>query len=149
MNLLNVAMTPFVLLQATWSAEQSAQLIERLQPLRVIVHRREPQEAYYLFSTQEVLDPLAHAPSVSSVDQTLCLDERTPTPVLEGETDAEQAPEQCVIFEEGRLVGFFDATIPPQLRSTRNKSDANLGTTTPDLQPRSLVAESPETVQVE
>jgi hypothetical protein len=54
MNLQQVAMTSFVLLQATWPVENSRQLIERLKPSHVIVHRYDPQDAYYLFSFQEV-----------------------------------------------------------------------------------------------
>ena len=59
MNLQQVAMTSFVLLQATWLVERSHQLIERLKPSHVIVHRYDPQDVYYLFSAQEVLTSFA------------------------------------------------------------------------------------------
>lgn len=100
MNLQQVAMTTFVLLQATWLTDNSRQLIGRLQPSHVIVHRREPQEAYYLFATQEATNLFAQAPSMSPVEHALRLDEQVPTPTLAGETDAELAPDQCVILEE-------------------------------------------------
>jgi len=131
MNLQQVAMTTFVLLQATWSGENSRQLIERLQPSHVIVHRREPQEAYYLFATQEATGLLAQALSMSSVEHAFRLDEQIPTPTLVGETDAERVPDRCVILEDDRLVSFFDASTPPQCSARRN-DNTERGITTPD-----------------
>lgn len=148
MNLQQVAMTTFVLLQATWSGENSRQLIERLQPSHVIVHRPEPQEAYYLFAAQEAMSLLAQALTMSSVEHALRLDQQMPTPMLIGETDAELVPDRCVILEDHRLVGFFDASVPPQLWSARRSGDTEHGMTPPDLHLRSLVAEVPETVQI-
>ena len=149
MNLQQVAMTTFVLLQATWLSDNSRELIERLQPSHVVIHRREPQEAYYLFSMQRATNLLAQAPSTSSIEHILRLDEQTPTPTLMGETDAEQAPDRCVILLDDRLIGFFDASVPPQLWSARRGGDTESGMTTPNLHLRSLVAEVPEMVQIQ
>lgn len=46
-----------------------------------------------------------------------------------------------------RLIGFFDASVLPQLWSARRGGDIESGIVTPDLHLRSLVAEVPETVQ--
>ncbi len=78
-----------------------------LNPSHVIVHRRESQESYYLFSAQQALDVLAHACSETSLLKALHLNERVSTPALEGEMDPEQAPDQCVILEESHLVGIL------------------------------------------
>src|SRR5947209_16060355 len=110
MDLRQVAMTTFVLLQATWPVERSYHLIEQLGPSHVIVHSYDPQDAYYLFSTQEVLTFLERALNVPSLGEALHLEERKMTPALEGDTDAESAPDQCIVLEEGHLLGFFDAS---------------------------------------
>jgi len=149
MNLQQVAMTTFVLLRATWSAENSRELLERLQPSHVIIHCPEPQEVYYLLTTQEAMSLLAQARRLSSVEHALCLDKQVPVPTLVGETDAEQVPDRCVILEGDRLIGFFDASVPPQLWSIRRHHDAEPGMATPDFHHRSLVAQVPKTVQIQ
>jgi CHAT domain len=149
MNLQQVVMTNFVLLQATCSGENSRQLIGRLQPSHVIVSRRGLQEDYYLFSVQEATNLLAQALRSSSVEHALRLDEQMPTPTLGGETDAELAPDRCVILEDDRLIGFFDGSMPPHLSTARRGDGTEHPITTPDLPLRSLVAEMPDTVQVQ
>src|SRR6266478_6622912 len=108
MDLQKVAMTEFVLLQASWPVEKSRQLIEKLNPSHVIVHRSEAHNDYYLLTAQEALKLLANANNASSVSEALHLAERSATPALEGSTDAESAPDQCIVLEDGRLAGFFD-----------------------------------------
>src|SRR2546421_10350770 len=108
MNLQQVAMTTFVLLQATWPVEDGRQLTERLKPSHVIVHDHDPQDAYYLFSAQEALTQFAHVANGLSIHEAAHLDERTAAPAVEGDTDAEQSPDQCIVLEDGRLIGFFD-----------------------------------------
>jgi hypothetical protein len=148
MNLQQVAMTNFVLLRATWPVEQSRQLIERLQPSHVIVHHHDLRDAHYLFSAQEALTLLAQAPSVPSVYEALHLNERGTTPVAEGDIDAERVPDQCIVLEEGRLVGFFDVTVPPQWTS-RKGGDESFPPEEPAPELRSLVTDFPECVSLQ
>jgi hypothetical protein len=149
MNLQQIAMTTFVLLQATWPVENSRQLIERLKPSHVVVHRHDPQDTYYLFSSQEALALFAHASHVLFVQEAVHLNERSATPTVEGDTDAEQAPDQCIVLESGRLVGFFDVTVDPQWITSRRGEDENLSSEEPILELRSLVAAFPEHVQLQ
>src|SRR2546428_1025158 len=113
-DLQQVAMTEFVLLQPSWPVEKSRQLIERLKPSHVIVHRSEAHNDYYLLTAEEALKLFANVINASSVGEALRLAERSATPALEGSTDAESAPDQCIVLEDGRLAGFFDVTVPPQ-----------------------------------
>ena len=142
-------MTSFVLLQATWLVEKSYQLIERLKPSHVIVHRYDPQDVYYLFSVQEVLTLFAAISNALSVQEALHLNEHSTTPSVEGNTDAEDAPNQCVVLEERRLIGFFDVTVPPHYIPSRRGEDEHLPSEVPVLEVRSLVAEFPEQVQLQ
>lgn len=149
MNLRQMAMTTFVLLQATWPVEKSYHLIELLGPSHVIAHGYDPQDAYYLFSAQEALTLFTHASTGLFVRKALCLDERSATPAVESDTDAEQAPDQCIVLEDGRLVGFFDVAVPPQWSISRRGEDENLPSEESSLALRSVVAEFPEQVQLQ
>src|SRR5258708_11623219 len=149
MNLQQVAMTTFVLLQATWSVENSRQLIERLNPSHVIVQHQDPRNAYYLLSAQEAYTLFTQASNRSSVREALRLNERSATPAVEGDIDAERAPDQCIVLEESRLVGFFDVTVPPQWIPSRRGADENLPAGEPVLELRSLVASIPAQVQLQ
>jgi CHAT domain len=149
MNLQQVAMTTFVLLQATWPIEKSRQLIERLKPSHVIVRSHIPQDAYFLFSAQEVFSLFSRASDSSFVREALRLEERGATPGVESDTDAEQVPDQCIVLEDGRLVGFFDVTVPPQWSISRRGEGEHLPSGESRLALRSVVAEFPEQVQVQ
>jgi hypothetical protein len=143
MDLQQVAETDFVLLHAAWPVEKGQRLVETLRPTHVIVHRRDAAECYYLFTTQEALRLFAQSQSAPSIREALNLHESGATPVLEGTTSAENAPDRCIVCAEGRLVGFFDATTLPPPHMTRGQ-----GKGVQSAQPvaRSLLAEIPETV---
>ena len=56
MEMQKVALSSFVVLEASWPVDQSHQLISELQPTHVIVHRAEPpQDYYYLFQADWTL----------------------------------------------------------------------------------------------
>jgi len=148
MDLQEVAMTEFVSLQPNWPVERSRQLIERLKPSHVIVHRSEAHNDYYLLTAEEALNILANANNASSVSEALHLAERSATPALEGSTDAESAPDQCIVLEDGQLAGFFDVTVPPQQVGSVKRRGESFVSNKPELVSRSLVAEVPEKVQV-
>jgi len=149
MNLQQIAMTTFVLLQATWSVENGRQLTEQLKPSHVIVHGRDPLGEYYLFSAHEALTLFAHAPAELSIREAVHLDERSMTPTIEGNTNAEQAPDQCIVLEDGRLIGFFDVTVPPQWIPSRRGESETFPSEESIPRLRSLVAEFPEQVQLQ
>lgn len=147
MYLHEVATDTFVLLQAGWPVDRARQLIQRLGPTHVIVHRSDPRDYYYLYTQVQALERLAHRPDQMSLDDALDLHEYQATPVLGTYADAETAPDRCVIIEEGRVIGFFDASVPPLARSKGGSVTRGLEAAAPV--PRSLVADFPEQVGLE
>jgi CHAT domain len=147
MDLQQVAMTSFVLLQDEWSVVKGLESIETLKmahPTHVIVHHSDKSDDYYIFSIQETLDLLNRAPNTSSLRIALNLQRANATPALEGTSNAESAPDRCIILADGLLVGFFDASTPPSLNTKRGGGKAT--TTILESANRSLLAEFPEQV---
>ncbi len=152
-DLQDITLTNFVLLQAEWPATKGYEFVEALKTPHVIVHRSDPDDYYYLFSRQEVLHLLSQSPGASSIRTALDLHESGATPVLEGTSNAESAPERCIVLVDGRLIGFVDVSIPPSLGTKRgvgNSTGTENGTAVA-VEPvqRSLVAEFPQQVGLE
>src|SRR5260370_9477354 len=147
MEVRQLTMTTFVLVQATWPVEKSSHLIERLKPSHVIVHHRNSQDVYYLFSAQEVLGLLTSSLHTSSVYEALHLSERSVTPAFESDTDVERIPDQCIVLEDSDLVGFFDVSFLPEL-TVRRAGKGHRPLIKPEPELRTLVAEFPERVRL-
>src|SRR5260370_41931485 len=113
MDLQAVVMTTFVLLEAEWPITRGRELIEMLKPTHVILHQSEPQESYYLYTSQEALDRLEHAAPAFSIQVAFDLQETDATPLVEIHSDAESVPDRCIVHVEGRLIAFFDPRLPP------------------------------------
>jgi CHAT domain len=146
MNLQDVAMTNFIFFQPSWSVASSHSLLETLKPSHVIVRRYEPDETYYLLLASDVLDQLAQAPDTAFAEQELRLDASTRVPALDGESDADEAPDRCVVLEEHSLTGFFDVSAPFLQPPTRRP-----GTDQNEVPPQnvSLVTQMKEKVQIQ
>ncbi len=142
MEIRDIAFTEFVVLQALWTVDYSRPLLEQGSPSHVIVHCVDTPEGYYLLAMAKARLLLAQASEGSTVREALHLDELPTTVVLDSDTDAEEAPDQCVVLEEGRLIGFFDAGAPLTQMSRRG------GDIEPELLSnlvfRSLVADLPK-----
>jgi hypothetical protein len=144
-NLQQVAETSFVLVQADWSTEKCRRLIRYLEPSHVIVHSDTPQELYYLYRASEALARLSQAPAAASIGRVLDLHESGATPLLEVYDDAAAAPDWCVVHEQGRVVGFLDASSREEPLRTRGASRGGVEEVLgyPERTGRSLVAEFP------
>jgi hypothetical protein len=147
MYLHEVTADTFVLLQAGWPVGKARQLIERLTATHVIVHRTDPQDYYYLFTKSEALGRLAHAPDQMSIHDAFNLHESAATPTLDAYANAETAPDRTVVLEDGHVIGFFDAIVPPPARTKRGP--VTRGPEPGGPVPRSLVADFPEQVHLE
>lgn len=147
MDLEPIVMTTFILLEAEWPVARGRELVDALQPTHVIVHRSDPQEDYYLYTSQEALELLEHAALAISIQVAFDLSHALATPWVEIHSDAERAPDQCIVHDEGRLVGFFDASVPPSVirthRGEAGKPDSE------EVSSRALVAEFPEQVELD
>ncbi len=158
-----MVMTAFVLLQSDWPVVRGRELVEALLPTHVIVQRHDPQEYYYLYPSQEVLDRLRRAPDTTPIWAALNLHETDATPLVDIHADPLSAPNRCVVEEEGRLVGFYDASIRggetlaagahlPSLPSIRRGDMVLEGpgvAPLPSLPSRALVARFPERVALD
>ena len=59
-----------------------------------------------------------------------------------------RVPDRCIVLEEGRLIGFFDVTVPPRW-TPRKGGDEIFPSGEPVSEVRSLVAKFPERVPVQ
>src|SRR5437660_1458307 len=83
MDLQPVVMTTFILLEAEWPVLRGRELVDALQPTHVIVHRSDPQEEYFLYTSQEALDWLEHAAPALSIQVAFDLNHALATPRVE------------------------------------------------------------------
>ena len=142
-----LAMDAFVLVHAHWTVAQARRVIRRLRPTHVIVHRAEPQDNYYLYTRYDMLVGLAQQPDTIRVRDALDFHEHDATATDDAYACSSGKPgRNLVVVNEGRLVGFFDATISPadrerrRLRQHGSRPEASV--------PRSLVTEFPEQVRL-
>lgn len=111
--LYNVVDRSFVLVRASWPTGKVRRIVERLQPSHIIVGETAQEDACYLFRTPEILDLLATAEDQAPAQVALGLGRRTATPILDAYDDELSAPDQAVVLDEGRIIGFVDAGMPP------------------------------------
>jgi hypothetical protein len=146
MHLREIALNSFVLVQAEWLAVKARQLIESLTATHVVVRRTQPADYYYLYTRADALNYLLAA-GQGSVHDAFGLHEYTASPALDAYTDADTAPDFCVVVEDGQAVGFYDANVPPSevMRSVSDKREHAQG----EPVTRALVADFPEQVKLE
>jgi hypothetical protein len=141
--LYNVVDRSFVLVRASWPAGKVRRVVERLQPSHVIVGQTAQEDAYYLFRAPEILDLLATAEDQASAQEAIGLSRRPATPILDAYADELSAPDQAVVLDEGRIIGFVDADMPPP-PITKSRGPAALV----EPSPRALVTDFPPQVVV-
>lgn len=145
MYLRQVVMEAFVLVQASWTAAKVRQMIARLEPTHVIVHRTVAQDYYYLYTQQELLERLAQSPDLTPIEIALELHEHMAAPAVDAYADADTAPDRCIVVDDGQVVGFFDANVRPSVDSLERKRGGGLEAREPaGPVARSLVADLPE-----
>src|SRR5512135_1962341 len=147
MYLHEAASDSYVLLQAKWTVGMARGLIERLDTTHVIVHRSEPTDFYYLYTKSEAIGRLANHDAQTTLFEAFNLPESTATPTSDAFAAADEVPDRAVVLEEGRVTGFFDATVPPTERGTR-RGDGEPGYDGVQPVPRSLVTQFPDQVRL-
>ncbi|MEO8393547.1 MAG: TCAD7 domain-containing protein, partial [Chloroflexota bacterium] len=135
----------FIVLPSTLTAGELRELLGYINTDYVVIHRAEKQEYYYLFTKKEALQILQGLPEPMLLLVALNLHEYTSSPVLDASADAEVAPDRCVVLQDGRAVGVFDAAAFPTTRSTRF-SWPSFGE--PETSERLLIAEFPQEVRI-
>jgi hypothetical protein len=143
MEIGDVVQKTFVLLPAEWSVARGLRLIGALGPTHIIVHRSETQpEYYYLYAVQEALRLMGGADEATSVRDALPIHEYTAAAQISSHARADEAPERCIIFDDDRLVGFYDAGAR---RGGVRRGGVGEAGAAPVVQP-ALVAEMPDRV---
>jgi hypothetical protein len=115
MELTQIAETSFVLLDDDITAASAKEILQSTDASHLIIYQQhQGQGLYYLFSIRDVLDQLEESEADEvPLKEIFDLEESSSTPILEGSSSAEAAPDRCVIVDEGYLIGFFDADQPP------------------------------------
>ena len=135
----------YVSLRATSRVGKARELLERLNPTHLIVHRSEPSDFYYLYTKSEAMAILGNHDAQATLFDALNLHEYTATPTRDAFTGADLVPNRAVVMEEGRVVGFFDANVPRTEKGTR-RGDGERGPGGVRLVPRSLETQFPDQV---
>lgn len=145
LELAQVTETTFILLQADWSIARGRELIEALKPTHVIIHR-EREDSFYLYTIEMALTHMKGIANATPIHIAFNLHEIDATPLLEAHSNAEDAPDLCIVHEGGQLIGFFDATVPPVTRSRRGPIEQLKQT---EVANRSVIAEFPEQIELD
>jgi hypothetical protein len=157
MDLERLTSTNFVLLQADWSVDHARSLVEALLSARVIVQRREGNKEYfYLRTRDETLALLQQSRSDATVREAMDLHEWGAIPAQDAFSDADQAPNHCVVLADNQAVGYFDVDefgAPSATRgmpsTTRGGAARDAAMTEPGVVEQSLEAEFPNTVPLD
>lgn len=143
----------FVLLRAEWTPATGMELIKGIGSTHVIVHSRDPHQAYFLYRREDALSALEERAAAASLAVALGLKTSPATPQVDRATPAGLTPRRCVVTEEGSVVGFIDASYRPRLtRSGRRgtveggRRDFSHARTNAGGASFSLAAEFPEEV---
>ena len=109
MDLKQAASTSFVRIEASWSAGRSHALVERLGPTHVILRRGGPPELYYLVPGHDAIYRLGCIPEAAPTGEAFDWAGLTPTQLVDGHEDVDGAPDPCIVLDEGRILGVYDA----------------------------------------
>src|SRR3989442_2189632 len=146
MEIREIASTNFVLLQDTWTTANCLELINHLKPSHAIVCRDDTMDQYYLFEASYLSQLLINASDTIYLYEVLAAIACIAIPTVESDAEAEDAPDQCIILEDGSPVGFFDASIPPDLGTLRSGHGTNGEGTSSEVALPSLIVDVPEKI---
>jgi hypothetical protein len=128
LQLAQVATDRFFLVPGEWPVEMARKLIEALQPKRVVIRSGPRGETvYYLLPTSVAMRIVTGAGL--TVEKAVATAGTRPVPALDAGLDADDAPEQCVVLDDGLLVGIFDTDLEvPDIQRGRSAGDPEPGT---------------------
>jgi len=102
MLLYEVSSDNFILVPADSDTNRVQNFIRELEPSHLIFLS---EQGYYLLTTKEATELLGSGKSVSTLLETL-----TMTPARDAFTNADDAPDQCVVTDGDEVIGFLDVT---------------------------------------
>src|SRR5271154_6797439 len=109
MDLKQAASTSFVRIEASWPAGRSRALVERLGPTHVILRRCGPPELYYLVEAHKAIYCLGRISEAAPTGEAFDPAGLTPAPLVGRDEDGDGAPNPCLVPDEGRILGIYDA----------------------------------------
>jgi hypothetical protein len=135
LQLVDVMNRRFVLVRGERPARRGKELVEALAPDRVIFRRGVGAGAiYYLLTVPEALSLLTVEGKAESA---LATAEFAPVPAFDAGTPADEAPDRCIVLDQGELAGFFDVDVDlPDIQRGRGPRGLE-----PEGVPRVLTAE--------
>lgn len=115
MDVREVASASFVLLRADLPAGSARAMTELPASHIVIAGLGEPFEhdVYGLFLSSEIVQRLSGAAAETPLRQALGLGPKDAVPQVGADADVDDMPDRCVVREQGRVIGFFDAAAIP------------------------------------
>ncbi len=158
MNLEDFVNTSFVVLQSDWDVHRGREMVERLRPSHVIVHRVEdPGDYYYLFPIERAKTVLSRAPNDVPLRYAFDLHEYQATTLLDAGTPLAVTSRPSVVHIGGRVLGFIEpASIAAAVEGPVARSAGGTQTSAPASPPgsappegsvsRTLTAEFPQRV---
>jgi hypothetical protein len=118
-----VATDRFLLVPGDWPVDRARETVEAIRPKRVVIRSGSGAETlFYLLPPSEAMKVfLGGGPTVDGVVSAARL---LPVPALDAGLDADDAPEQCVVLDDGLLVGIFDTDLEvPDIQRGRSAGD--------------------------
>jgi hypothetical protein len=149
MDLRDVTMTRFVQLQSDWSRTNCLALLGSLQPSRAIIAQESVPDEYYLLEATDLAQLLVNTPYVNSLVEALATTNYLPVPALEASSAAKDAPEQCVVLEDGYLIGFFDTNLLADWQNRKDELRDPGVSASLEFQLSSLIVARPETIPLD
>jgi hypothetical protein len=106
MYLHQIASSSFVAVNGDRDAVQALTLLRHLRPKHLVV--RETTERLHLFTREQVTPILLQARPGDHLATLLSLSSLTPAPILDAYSDADAAPDRCLVQERGGVTGVLD-----------------------------------------
>lgn len=106
----------FLLLDASQTVQNSITLLNELLPFAVVILSEYDDEErnFYLWELEKLVGQLRISSPSLKLQDALNLKNITPTPQCLAYQDAELVPNKCIAIEQGHVLGFYDASQPPE-----------------------------------
>lgn len=146
MNVSEVAMTSFIMVDGAWPVARSLELIRNLKATHVIARRRGPRGGHLLFTKSEALHLLERSKKGTESTEALLAKASRVTRTLESGARVKDASQRYIVVEDGYVVGFIDPLYLPRLKRGGEDDGTQDGLTSEGVASSSLAAEFPEEI---
>src|ERR1700735_1909656 len=99
-EVVDLLQAPFVVIEASWQADQSHKLISDLAPTHVIVRDGDASQTHYYLFQADIVLPRLQAGS-ADIAGALNLTESDAVPLIATSETASRVPTRCIVHEGG------------------------------------------------